>query len=416
MTAVHTEDTSVPVPENLLPGEFGSAAPTVSGIRASIAPILERIGATASAREDTRDYAFDEVRALAARRIGLTGIARSDGGAGGSVREVADLVIDIARADSNIAQALRPTFLIANQIAARSEVPHRAVNLERLRGGALFAGTGNERNGGASGSVSTTARRVDGGWIVSGRKYYSTGGLYASYFSSQAVTDDGTILRFTVPTDRPGLERLDDFDAVGQRLTQSGSTHLHELLVRDDEVVVAGEDRPDNPWGGSFAQLYLAAVQAGIAARALDDAVGFVREKARPIKHSSASSSVDDPYVRETVGQIGARARAARAVVLVAAESLQDLRGTTGEAARRAGADAAVAVAEAGTIAIESALTATELLFDVGGGSITNRDLGFDRHWRNARTAANHNPRQWKAAVAGAYHLTGEEPPTTGLF
>ena len=73
-------------------------------------------------------------------------------------------------------------------------------------------------------------------------------------------------------------------------------------------------------------------------------------------------------------------------------------------------------VAQAGVVAIESALRASELLFDVGGGSITNRDLGFDRHWRNARTAANHNPRQWKAAVAGAYHLTGEEPPTSGLF
>jgi uncharacterized UPF0160 family protein len=59
---------------------------------------------------------------------------------------------------------------------------------------------------------------------------------------------------------------------------------------------------------------------------------------------------------------------------------------------------------------------AAELVFDVGGGSITNRDLGFDRHRRTARTAANHTPRQWKQAVAGAYHLTGEEPPTTGLF
>ncbi|MFD1815275.1 acyl-CoA dehydrogenase family protein [Rhodococcus gannanensis] len=394
----------------------GAPEPTVAGIRASISPVLERIAGTARAREDLRDYAFDEVRELAGHGIGVVGIARGEGGAGGSVRDVADLVVELARADSNIAQALRPTYLMANQIASRPDLPHRDANLARLRSGALFAGTGNERNGGASGSVSTVARRVDGGYRVTGRKYYSTGGLYASYFSSQAVTDDGTIVRFTVPADRPGVERLDDFDAVGQRLTQSGSTVLTDLWVGDDEATVTGEEQPDNPWGGSFAQLYLAAVQAGIAARALDDAVWFVREKARPIKHSSAASSVDDPYVRQTVGEIGAKARAARAVVLVAAESLQDLRGVTGDAVRRAGADAAIGVAEAATVAIESALTATELLFDVGGGSITDRGLGFDRHWRNARTAANHNPRQWKSAVAGAYHLTGEEPPTTGLF
>jgi alkylation response protein AidB-like acyl-CoA dehydrogenase len=157
-------------------------------------------------------------------------------------------------------------------------------------------------------------------------------------------------------------------------------------------------------------------VQAGIAARALDEAVSFVRAKARPIKHSTADKSVHDPYVRHTVGEIAGHAQAARAVVLLAAEILGTVRGLSGAEARRAGAAAAVEVAQAGAVAIANALKAAELLFDVGGGSITSRELGFDRHWRNARTAANHNPRQWKLAVAGAYHLTGEEPPTTGLF
>lgn len=157
-------------------------------------------------------------------------------------------------------------------------------------------------------------------------------------------------------------------------------------------------------------------MQAGIAARALDDAVQYVREKGRPIKHSSATRSVDDPYIRQTVGEIAARAQGARAAVLLAAEALQNQRGLRREQARHAGAETAVTVAQAGVVAVESALRAAELLFDVGGGSITDRSLGFDRHWRNARTAANHNPRQWKLAVAGAYHLVGEEPPTTGLF
>src|SRR5690606_14678750 len=78
VTAIHvSEEISETVPE-----ESNEPAPTVAGIRAAVAPILERIGATAHGREDTRDYAFDEVRELAARRIGLIGIARSEGGAG----------------------------------------------------------------------------------------------------------------------------------------------------------------------------------------------------------------------------------------------------------------------------------------------------------------------------------------------
>ncbi|WP_237755191.1 acyl-CoA dehydrogenase family protein [Nocardia nova] len=403
-------------PGTAAPTAPGAAEPTVAGIRAAADPILRRLGETAAAREQSRDYAFADVRALAATGIALTGIAREDGGAGGSVRAVADLVIAIARADSGVAQALRSTFLVANRVAGHVDPAHREVNLRRLRGGDLFAGTANERTGGASGQTNATATRSGDDWIVNGEKYYSTGGLYADWFSTQARTENGTVIRFTVPADRAGIDRLDDFDAVGQRLTASGTTRFTDVRVHADEVTGTEDDRPGNPWQGSFAQLYLAAVEAGVAARALEDAVAFARERARPIKHSSATASVEDPYVRQTVGQIAARAQTARAVVLLSAETLDGVRAVTGDSARRAAAAAAVEVAQAGTVAVESALAAAELLFDVGGGSITNRDLGFDRHWRNARTVANHNPRQWKQAVAGAYHLTGAEPPTTGLF
>ena len=390
--------------------------PTLDGIRASVTPVLARLAVTAAERESRRDHAVADVQALAAAGIALAGVDVADGGAGGSLREVADLIIEIAYADSSVAQALRGTFLIAHQATFRPDLPRRDEVLARLRHRDLFAGTANERTGGASGSVRTTARRDSGGWIINGEKYYSTGQLYATWFGAQAATEDGSVIRFTVPVDRAGVEVLDDFDAVGQRLTASGTTRLTDVRVTDDEVVVAGPDTPDNPWPGAFAQLYLAAVQAGIAARAREDAIDFTRTRARPIKHSSVASSVDDPYVRHTVGEIAARAQAARAVVLLAAEELDRTRGLTGDAARRAGAAAAVHVAQAGTVAIESSLRAAELLFDVGGGTITNREFGLDRHWRNARTVANHNPRQWKLAVAGAYHLTGEDPPTTGLF
>lgn len=390
---------------------------TVAGVREAIAPVLVRLARTAAERERTRDFAFDDVRALADAGVVRVGLPVADGGAGGTLRDVVDVVVEIARADSSVAQALRSSFLTAHQVTSRADLPHRAALVERLRDGDLFAGTANERAGGPGGEVTTTARRDGDGWVVDGAKYYSTGGLYAQWFSAQAVTDDGTLVRFTVPTDREGVELLDDFDAVGQRLTASGTTRLRGVRVHADEAVVVGEVAPPaNPWQGAWAQLYLASVQAGIAARALDDAVTFVRERARPIKHSTAARSADDPYVQQTVGQVAAHAQAARAVVLLAAETLDALRGLTGDELRRAGAAASVHVAQAGVVAIGSALAASELLFDVGGGSITDRGLGFDRHWRNARTAANHNPRQWKAAVAGAWHLDGTEPPTTGLF
>ncbi|MFE7976495.1 acyl-CoA dehydrogenase family protein [Streptomyces shenzhenensis] len=398
------------------PATGPSAPPTVGGIRTAIAPILTGLAATARRREATREHPFEQVRALAGAGLLLIGVPEPDGGAGGTLRDVVEVVIDLARADSNVAQALRAGFLTARQVATCRDLPHRERSLERLRRGDLFAGTSNERNGGAGGSVATTVRRDGAGHVLNGTKYYSTGGLYADWFGGTAVDEDGTVVHFTVPTDREGVELLDDFDAVGQRLTASGSTRLTDVRVADDELVSIDRSQLRNPWLGSFAQLYLASVHAGIAAAVLDDAVWFGREKARPIKHSTANRSVDDPYVRHVVGRVAARAHAARASVVLAAEALAHADRAPDHTARAAGAAAAVTVAQAQYAAVESALGAAELLFDVGGGSATDRQYALDRHWRNARTVANHNPRDWKAAAVGAYHLTGEEPPTTGLF
>lgn len=155
-------------------------------------------------------------------------------------------------------------------------------------------------------------------------------------------------------------------------------------------------------------------MEAGIARNALNDAVSFARDHARPIKHSSASRSVDDPYVELAVGEISARAFAAEALVLRAADSIDAAwaEGLSQEAVTRASVD----VAQTQYLAVESALKASELLFDVGGASTTGRGHNLDRHWRNARTVANHNPRHWKAAAVGAWRLKGTEPPNSGLF
>jgi alkylation response protein AidB-like acyl-CoA dehydrogenase len=79
-------------------------------------------------------------------------------------------------------------------------------------------------------------------------------------------------------------------------------------------------------------------------------------------------------------------------------------------------ASAGVAVAQAQFVAASAAMRCAELAFEVGGASATLREHNLDRHWRNARTVASHNPRAYKAGVVGAYHLTGAEPPTSGLF
>lgn len=390
----------------------GSGSVTVEALRERLAALLPGIASGAAERERLRRLPYQEIRELATAGLLTLRIPVQHGGAGASVADVVGVVVDLAAADSNIAQALRSAFSFVEGLRANGSHLERERWYARLRAGDLVGNAGWEI-GGPNGAVRSRITARGTGYTAAGSKYYSTGALYADWVSASAVDDDGQLVSFILPRDRPGLEVLDDFDAIGQRLTASGTTNLADVTVHPEEI----RRRPTTD-GRSivtpFLQLYLAAVGAGIARAALADAVAFARERARPIKHSTASRSVDDPYVQHAVGEISARAYAAEAAVHAAAGTID--RAWHGQLATELVTEASVAVAQAQFVAVESALRAGELVFDVGGGSATARVHNLDRHWRNARTVANHNPRAWKAAAVGAYRLSGTEPPLSGLF
>jgi alkylation response protein AidB-like acyl-CoA dehydrogenase len=398
-----------------------TASTRVSGGRADLlrqraAELLPEIAAGAAERERVRELPHAQIRALAANGLFTFRIPLEYGGAGASVQEVFAFLIDLAAADSNIAQAVRPSFGRVEHLLTAAEAERRAW-YPRFLAGDVFGNAGWEV-GGPSGAVRTRITRQGDHFEVNGSKYYSTGALYADWIGLSAVDDDGEKVFFTLPRERPGLELVDDFDGVGQRLTASGTTKLTAVTVYPEEISRRGGQ------GRSavtpFLQLYLAAVEAGIARSALGDAVAFARAKSRPIEHSSADRSVDDPYVQHAVGEIAARTYAAEAAVLRAASAIDRAWATAASDSdgldQEALTEAAVEVAQAQFFAVESALKAAELLFDVGGGTAVANRHNLDRHWRNARTVANHNPRSWKAAVVGAHRLNGTEPPLNGLF
>ena len=53
----------------------------------------------------------------------------------------------------------------------------------------------------------------------------------------------------------------------------------------------------------------------------------------------------------------------------------------------------------------------TSELFDASGASAVGRGKQLDRHWRNARTAASHNPLIYKQRIVGDWEINGSEPP-----
>jgi len=53
---------------------------------------------------------------------------------------------------------------------------------------------------------------------------------------------------------------------------------------------------------------------------------------------------------------------------------------------------------------------AASLLFDTLGASAVRSSTALDRHWRNARTVASHNPWIFKARQLGDHAVNGRTP------
>jgi alkylation response protein AidB-like acyl-CoA dehydrogenase len=63
------------------------------------------------------------------------------------------------------------------------------------------------------------------------------------------------------------------------------------------------------------------------------------------------------------------------------------------------------------TVVTNLILDATTVLFDALGASAAKRSHGLDRHWRNARTIASHNPRIYRDRIVGDFAVNGIRPP-----
>lgn len=89
----------------------------------------------------------------------------------------------------------------------------------------------------------TEARRVDGGWMVNGRKIFGTQSVAIDHFLFEATCEDGphgpTIITcFVSPRDSPGLNFKDDWHVMGMRATASRSSELKDAFVPDVDVVL----------------------------------------------------------------------------------------------------------------------------------------------------------------------------------
>jgi alkylation response protein AidB-like acyl-CoA dehydrogenase len=387
-----------------------------------LAALLAFIGEGASDRDRERTLPFAVVDAIRKARLGALRVEPEAGGGGATNRELFEVVIQLGDADPNVAHILRNHFTFVERFVRRHSAPKHEKWRHAVVDGAIFGlAYGELDTARVGGKDANTMLTPEGdGYRLNGTKYYSTGTLYSDYVLVRAKLPSDTLASAIIPVTREGVEILDDWDGFGQRLTGSGTTILRNVRVEADEVVPDTEGHFfTQAYTGPVPQLILTAINAGILRSILHDAAALVRRRERSYSHAPSERPADDPILQVIVGQIACNAFAAEATILAAADSLDRLdRARAGD---QAGFDAAtheasLQTSKAKVVVDEMAVRSAALLLDVGGASATKQGFNLDRHWRNARTLASHNPGSYKARAIGDHVINGTPLPLNGFF
>ncbi|WP_395243898.1 acyl-CoA dehydrogenase family protein [Agromyces sp. MMS24-K17] len=383
----------------------------MSALLEKYAPVFAEIGEGALRRELDRELPFAAIDAL--KRAGFTGVRVpvEHGGDGATLPELFALLIALAAVDPHVPQALRGHLAFVEDRLNAPASAERDAWLRRFADGELVGNAVTEIGNVVVGTTATKLDATAEGFAISGRKYYTTGSIFAEWIDATAVTPDGVEVAALVSTAGDAVTVTDDWTGFGQRLTGSGTAVFDAAPVHAEHVYPFAE-RFD--YQTALYQLVLVAVQAGIARAAAVDAAEQVATRARTFSHGNAAHTRNDPQILEIVGRIDADAFAAEAIVLHAAAALQaayDVRGAAAEVRADAKRAAELAAARAQLTVGPLALDSATRLFDALGASATSTSLALDRHWRNARTVASHNPVAFKARIVGDALVNDAEPP-----
>jgi SfnB family sulfur acquisition oxidoreductase len=396
--------------------ELGSAAEALTVAE----QLSAQFAAEASARDAERHLPHAQVQQLKDSGLLALAVPVEFGGLAAPAAVVAEMFRLIAHADPSIAQIQHTHFTFLEAVRLKGTQEQKEFFFELARTGHLFANAQSER-GPHPIDVDTTTltETASGDFVLSGRKFYSTGALFADWVVVRASLSDGSgdqptaatpkVIAF-VPRDADGLQIVDDWDGMGQRTTASGTVTLGDVLVPAAHVVPFSPIFAEPTVYGAHAQLLHAAIDVGIATGAFEEGLRQAA-KARPHFEARVDSASEDPTVIQLAGELVVTVRGAQALLAEAARQVDAARGDLGDDSAAA---ASVAVAVAKVAAVRASLEASSLLFDLGGTRSASASANLSRYWRDARTHTLHDPTRWKLQHIGRYVLSGTRPPRHG--
>ncbi len=342
----------------------------------TLEPVLTEIIAPAAGEID-RTAAYPQAALDRLAQVGLLGLvsAKEVGGLGEGIRAATFVVEQIARYCASTALVVCMHYAATAVIEAHGP---RAVR-EAIAGGRAvttlaFSETGSRSHFWAPVSTATASGdsvRLDArkSWITAAGK----ADLYV--WSSRPLAAEGMSTIWLVPANAEGLRVTAPFDGLGLRGNYSSPVSADGVIISRDAIL--GEDGKGFDIMMNIVLPYFQFMSAGCCLGMMEAATTRAAAHVGGTKLEHISQSLADlPTVRAYVARMRIKTDMVRAFMLDGLDALESGR-----------EDAVLRVLEVKAAAGETSTEVTDLAMRVSGGAAFRKEVGVERHFRDARAA-----------------------------
>ncbi|WP_426191934.1 acyl-CoA dehydrogenase family protein [Massilia sp. DWR3-1-1] len=373
--------------------------------------LAARLATTALERDRTGGHAAVEREWIRQSGLLALSVPAEFGGAGADWPTVYATIRILAQADSALAHvyAFHHLQLAGLTLYGNADQRHRLLTATvRER---LF--WGNALNPLDKRTIATAS---DDGFILDGIKSFCSGSVGADWLTLSAWDHsvDGALIA-VLPATQAGITVQADWDAFGQRQTDSGNVRFERVHLPADLVLQAPGQAPTAQASlrSQVAQLIMANLYLGIGQGAFEAARTYTREQTRPWFAAKVDKAQDDPLVQHRYGKLWLLLRPAELATDHAAVLIERAFQRGASLSRDERGAVAIAVAEAKALSHQAGLEISSQMFELTGARSTSAQYGFDRYWRNVRVHTLHDPIDYKIRDLGRYALDGALPEPT---
>ena len=182
-------------------------------------------------RDRKRILPYEEMDLVSDSGLLAITVPRAHGGADVRAGTVARVIAALSRADGSIGQIPQNHFFMLEGLRLQGSEEQKRFFYARVLAGERLGNALSETGTKTAHDHATRISREGESYRLNGRKFYSTGVLFAHWVAVVANDDNDVSTIAFVPRETRGITIVDDWSGFGQRTTGSGTTLLDNVEV-----------------------------------------------------------------------------------------------------------------------------------------------------------------------------------------